>query len=550
MKSDYEAELSRLKEHVLKEKQRCEATLRRQDHELNNRLQGIHKECIHLLRAINRFKESMSVIFDREGLLDLAHEMRTTLKDLPTEEPALPQDTRSMLSTVSGLATELMVALEFKVSQAMINKRIELKETQLMKKFSGEEQTDAEGEKEKEKMTRIKHQNEQLTDKLNKAKDEIMSVENLLSETRRIHEEKYQSLLERYKNIIISNNAAQRELTTVRKDFSDEIKKRDVMLHDMRQTMTQAGYTHEQALKKLKIDLRQAKSRLVQSRMTLVSRQEPETVRFNLANQKKNLELLEEALLGEKISEDMHMITMEVIKRSMDIPIIRLRNLFERYVQFRKFKDNRDKLRKQLNQTTGAEHWELRQFIENMEKKMTEANQRWRDRADKVKQERTKLYEQMRAIFEAVHEESGILLVKPIIVYATKKSGEIVSGSGRRSSVAMQVYSKGVHSELQSPTALVGTQVNLIGDRGPLWKMPTIQEGDDTVVTTPRMLDMDINKERRRAKQTFGPVGRFGMGDTRGTVNLPPLATFIVTQSPHHSIPHEDDDDDEDMVGW
>ncbi|XP_070569852.1 uncharacterized protein [Ptychodera flava] len=227
---------------------------------------------------------------------------------------------------------------------------------------------------------------------------------------------------------------------------------------------------------------------------------------------------------------------------------------------YRGFTMNTDKLRKQLNQTTGAEHWELRQFIENMEKRMVETNKRWHERAEKVKQERTKLYEQMKAIFEAVYEESGILLIKPVFVYASKKPPEIVSGggSGRRSSVAMQVYSKGVYSAPESPDGLIGRHMNLIGDRGPVWKMPTISEDDDTaVVTTPRMLEMDVNKERRKAKQTLTPSGRqSGMGDSRVPLNLPPLATFMVTQSPfspelrEEEEEEEDDYDEDQLIGW
>lgn len=48
-------------------------------------LLGIHRESIHLLRAINRFKETVAQILEKEQLPVAAHQVRL-LANLPTEE--------------------------------------------------------------------------------------------------------------------------------------------------------------------------------------------------------------------------------------------------------------------------------------------------------------------------------------------------------------------------------------------------------------------------------------------------------------------------------
>ena len=67
VKQQYEAELHSLKDHQAKENQRHQAELRRVEQEHNKDLQNIHKECLQLLRALNRFKDCVASLLDRES---------------------------------------------------------------------------------------------------------------------------------------------------------------------------------------------------------------------------------------------------------------------------------------------------------------------------------------------------------------------------------------------------------------------------------------------------------------------------------------------------
>ena len=68
VKQQYEAELQSLKDHQAKETQRHQAELRRLEHEHKKDVQNIHKEALLLLRALNRFKDCVASLLDRESM--------------------------------------------------------------------------------------------------------------------------------------------------------------------------------------------------------------------------------------------------------------------------------------------------------------------------------------------------------------------------------------------------------------------------------------------------------------------------------------------------
>lgn len=69
VKQQYEAELLSMKDHMSKETQRHQAELRRLEHDHKKDVQNIHKESLLLLRALNRFKDTVSTLLERERKL-------------------------------------------------------------------------------------------------------------------------------------------------------------------------------------------------------------------------------------------------------------------------------------------------------------------------------------------------------------------------------------------------------------------------------------------------------------------------------------------------
>lgn len=90
VKQQYEAELVSLKDHMGKETQRHQAELRRLEQEHKKDVQNIHKESLLLLRALNRFKDTVATQLERESKLVLKQSynfVRPLRRGLQTEGP-------------------------------------------------------------------------------------------------------------------------------------------------------------------------------------------------------------------------------------------------------------------------------------------------------------------------------------------------------------------------------------------------------------------------------------------------------------------------------
>lgn len=66
VKQQYESELQSLKDHMAIENQRHQAEIRRYEQDHKKDVQNIHKEALILIRALNRFKDCVATLLDRE----------------------------------------------------------------------------------------------------------------------------------------------------------------------------------------------------------------------------------------------------------------------------------------------------------------------------------------------------------------------------------------------------------------------------------------------------------------------------------------------------
>ncbi|XP_033096676.1 probable DNA double-strand break repair Rad50 ATPase isoform X2 [Anneissia japonica] len=498
IKAEYELEIHKLQDHLSKEKQRCDATLRKQEQDMKVQLAGIHRVSLHLLRAINHFKDSLVNIFEKEGLLDLAHEVKLQ-HNLPVDEK--PTDTKIKLNMMSGNALELLVSLEIKISQALMNKRIELKEALAPKRGSSPAH-DGTADEEKE---RLRKENIQANEKVNK-------------------EEKYKALLDRHKQLILHSSGIQREMRSLQADFQKELKQRDSKLRSMR------GNLAEQERNKQMLVMQMESNKAMPSQA--VKKEDISALKLKVEDQFKNLKMLGDALKENKISLELHTITVDVITQAMEVPEMRLRQLFERYITFRKLQDQKEQLMNKLSMTTGEQERYLQGFLTRMEKRMQESIKKWQEKKEQLKVQRTKLYEQMFAIFDAVKEETGLSMIKPIT-----KTLIFIKPQQQRRDHGRTMGPYGVHLKIpDKPSNVIGTSVALIGSRGPVWKPIGNIDHFPAYITTPRTLDLDVNYRRQRAREV---LKRLGMGDftkenpsrqpsrMSQSPSVPPLATLF-----------------------
>ncbi|XP_022112101.1 early endosome antigen 1-like [Acanthaster planci] len=516
MKGEHEMELHTLKDYAAKEKLRCDATLRKQENEMKLQLANILKESNRLLRAVNRFKDGLAAILEKEGLLDTAHDVRQ-LSNLPVEDK--PSDVKIILGQMAGNAVELLVSLELKIAQALMNKRLELKEALMPKQRTLTPLVEVDPEIEK-----LTKENGYLSEKLEKAQELLHATEVMLSETKRINDEKYKALLDRHKALILHSSSLQREMKSLEQAFREETKKRDMKLRSMKGSMAEQARQQQTLVTQLKMDIESSKR---------VEKPPPDIgqLRLRVSDQLRNLEMLESALKEDKISLELHTITCDIIKQTIEVPEMRLRHMFERYIIFRRMQEQKAELISKLEgPVTREQDKKLQGFFARMETRMSENINTWREKREAIKQERNNLYEQMLAIFDVVGQETGLSLARPaekvaIFRRAKRSRAHLILGPrGVRMKVPMEFKTN----------KLIGTSVTLIGDHGPFWKMPSNLHGGTDLVTVPKILEMDIDARRKTAKEV---LQRLGIGDTSKKEqppsrqsqepSVPPLATLF-----------------------
>ncbi|XP_041475414.1 golgin subfamily A member 6-like protein 22 isoform X1 [Lytechinus variegatus] len=519
IKGDYESEINKLKDYLDKEKSRFLAEKRRQEQDIKMQLGNIHKESIHMMRAINRFKESIAVILEKESLLDTAHEIRQMDNLIIDEKVAT--DIRRSLNQLAGNAMELLVSLELKIAQALMNKRIELKEAITAKVKTPATPPSLDSSVDVDKLCQ---ENQQLNERILKYQDQMNAAQVSFEEMKRINEEKYNALLERHKTQILHASNLQRELRSLEVAFREEVKKRDAKLRNMRMSQAQQERNQQVLVSRLNSVEEQPRPALKKPNV--------EQMRMKVSDQLKNLNMLEEAFKENKISQELHTITVNIITQTMEVPEIRLRSLFERYITFRRLQEQKKELFEKIKSEKEEEKEKdqrLTSFLERMEKRMCTSINKWRDRRELLKQQRTQLYEQMIAIFDAVSQEAGISMIRP----TTATFRPYKPPSRRRKH---KIPSSGVHMDVpvsMDKESVIGTSMALLGEPGPFWRMPANWEATTALVTVPRMLDMDVNTRRKTAQDV---LLRLGKGSAHRNINpprnnrepsIPPIASLF-----------------------
>ncbi|CAH1789643.1 unnamed protein product [Owenia fusiformis] len=482
---EHEGELATLNDHIAKEKQRHEASLRKVESSHQETLVSIHKESLHLLRAINRFKESLASILERENMPAGAFEVRQ-LENLITDEKT-STDTRQMLCNMAGDAVELLVSLESKLSQTLMNNSLEIKDEQLSKSFATKDL-----QAQMEIVTRVRKENNDLIDKLRNVKEKLANTEQDLKDITKMENKKYNDLNVRYKSLWGQYGAVERQLAQLQMDYTGLIKKKDKAVKSVVQMKKEMARSLDD-------------QRIVVTQMQLEARRrKAENERdfvLSLEDQRKNLHVVEQAFTQNKISHDLYELTVDLIKKAISIPELKLRHLFERYIAFRKFKAEKVKLQTNLKnaELPPQQSAELRSFLHVINRRLHRNNKKWEERLTELKEERCHLFERMCKLFSDVVSETGLLLIQPI-----KQTDLVDTGSP-----PLMARSPGYPGDLvlppvdPMPQALVGTGMPLLGDRGPYWKspspLPLSPVGQRKLHEVSRLLDLDVNQARVQA---------------------------------------------------
>ncbi|XP_013383053.1 uncharacterized protein LOC106153605 isoform X1 [Lingula anatina] len=515
LKNEYEGEVNRLKDFVHKEKQRSEATIRKVEAQHKEQLLGIHKESIHLLRAINRFKDTVAQILDKENLPDAAYYVRQ-LANLPTEE--VPSDAKFLLGQMASNAVELLVAIEFKLSQALLNKRFEIKDNTIAKAFANKDL-----ETIMAVMKKVKHNNQQMTDELRQTKQQLSAAEEALKGIRNEENTKYGSLTDRYKRLWGQFNALQKDYQLLEQNVLTKTNRTIAMkemIKERKGKLQKELQAHKEMVKEMQ---KQQYSQSSVPGLTSLPEMRPCS---QCKDYKKKLELLESSYRQSKISQERYEETKRLLEKSMDVAGVRLQRLFTRYVIFCRINGIKAKLLKYLETENllPERHDKVNLYVQNMDQKLSLLSERWACEDEKMEMIRSLLNSELDHVFRNIVSELELPSAHSIILEFTTELPQLTPPVSNHTekcerSGIQQVppSSRGVFlPPLGKTSGIIGKCALTKVATEPCWQVASSLDTDEltsvTVTDLPRLVEMDMQDTRIRAghrkSRSFFPLSK------------------------------------------
>ncbi|KAL9958359.1 hypothetical protein ACROYT_G035365 [Oculina patagonica] len=503
VKQQYEAELQSLKDHMGKETQRHQAELRRLEQEHKKDVQNIHKESLLLLRALNRFKDSVATLLDREHLSQEAHAIRSHAP-LPLDENF--GDTRQMLARMAILSNEMLISVELHLSRGLMSKRLELKDTPPEALRKSRDLGSMQAGKLKGTSDDLHIQGQQLE----------LHVWRLLEEGRR------QEVMERFRELQAQLSAHEKEMQTVKKAEEEKMKKKEAQLKRV---------LRREAEVKKNVD---EQKNIIKSLASIWKSRRIGQKYIRREDQLRNLQLLEEAMKENEVSMELYESTKKMIKDAMDFPRKRFIEIVKKYVHFRRVKEIQETVQRMKTESSMNERVLL--ALKETEERMIKQKETWKQKKEQFMKARADILEKLYQVLTQVHEETGMLLIKPMDLIPRL---EEIKEDVKEISQTDILEAANIHKEraklrkaellaqaaaAKEPplTTVEGTGVTCDEGQGSSWKV--MSSFPTAMITTPKLLDMDINRSRQAAQDILSRVSE-GSLDAK-SVSLPPINFF------------------------
>merc|ERR1712178_600667 len=490
VEKELKMEISRLKNFLEKEKQRSEANLRRVEQTHKDQLQMVHKQSLHLLRSINRFKGSIVQILEREQLPAAANDVKC-LPDMPTEEA--PNDTRLLLAQMAENAVQLLVSMEFKLSQALMNKRLEVKDNTIARTFAAKDL-----ENQMESAFKAKQLAESLTDKLREAKQKLQQNEEALKNVHKQEGEKIKTLSDRYKQLWGNATSLQKEMAALQCDFVETVKNKDSNIKSLLESKRNISKNLEQTQAALAVMTEQTQQRRSDREKS-----------FQLSTKyiEENVSMLTALYQRNQITQQVYETTMALSHQMEAIPDLRLQQLFNRYIAHRRLinvKKSMQSIMIKNKMDTSA----LENYLQNTDRKIQQNSQFWQMKRDKLESSRRSLFHRMADIFDDLASDGTILMLTAMPALPTTANlHPAIGGDHRRGSMVVNSRRNSLVPPIDPPrvpSGLIGQTLPIIGEKEKMWHLPSIPAPlAPGAINTPRILDLDINRRKFAAAKAL-----------------------------------------------
>ena len=489
LKKQYEGELQRLRDFLAKEHQRYLAEIRRNETQHRNDILTIHKGSMQLLKTVNRFKDSLAMILERESLNEAAFELRQ-LEPLPIEPGfSSSTETKQMLSMMAYQATELLVSLENRLSKALLSRRLEVKEATTAKGFVVRDL-----ENQSEKLRKARETLALQTEKMKTLEDVNRNFVNDYQEL----SGKYKALqkeLSPYQQLIENHMLLKKEFERVQTENREAVRRSTYQLTEIerdRAQLKRVVQSQQEFISKLSTKQTLNQQRNNNKREQRYSQRTASMFYIAKTEQERNLKRLDKAFASDQITSETHEKAATLIKKTMDLPRLRFVHLVRRYLAYDRMQKIKQAMKMSLIKYKN--NIRLSGYIKEMESRIEEKARKWEERKAELVEYRATLLLQMMDTFSSVQKETGLLLVEPLCKTTTKPA----AAHGKEGRRLVLRHEKQTLMPLAE--SIVGKSIKpVIEERCTMWQQSDIDTENETILM-PRIVDLDINRWKYSAK--------------------------------------------------
>lgn len=327
--------------------------------------------------------------------------------------------------------------------------------------------------------------------------------------------------MERFRELLARISAHDKEIQSAKKAGEDAVQKKDSQMKRVLRREAEIKKTSDEQKTIIKNLASIWKSRRIGQKY--IRRQD----------QQRNLKLLEEAMKANEIPAELYQSTTKLIKEAMEFPRKRLIELVKNYVHYRRMKEIQDNVQRMKLESNVDER--VLQAMKDAEERVIRQRDAWRLKKEQFVKERADILEKLHQVLTQVHEETGILLTKPMDLVPRlediKEDVKEISDADILEAVNIpKERAKLRKAQLQTQAAVKeppissvdGTGVTREDNQATTWRV--MSGFPHAMITTPKLLDLDINRNLVAAQDILSRLSQGSLD--KKSVSLPPSGFF------------------------
>ena len=462
LKIQSKKEVQNLRNYIVKEQHRFQANLRRVHLDHKKYVAGLRNENVQMIRALNRFKHVVIRLLQQENLADSFGDEID--EDDEMDKLRLYQEGKEVL-TLPQTAIEMLVSLEKNLNKVLLQKRLMMKDAHIYKQNA-----------EKDLL--------EQRSRLQKTTYTCAEQEKLMIKTANYN----QLLTNQYTSLWQNNQILQKEIAPCQKllDKYNCLQKEVERLNTEEKT---AAKETREIIKEFETDRNFLKKELHKMNLAQICQLDIVSSSWKGRNCREKIKLIDKAFERNRISAEDHDKATDILKYSNKLTNQYFIGLVHRYVAYKQLQTTKDAVNAASRKSRNKKRFQT--YIARLEQRHEETTRCWHEKKDQL----ITMRENALALFMELlrQQPCGDLSISSFPLFKDKPQAckQHIENSVKKRSPDNR------DTEIYNITGK-----HLTNDQGmtSYWQMPPTVPQHLVRITTPKILELDVNSLRKPYK--------------------------------------------------